>query len=64
MGCCSMKVDCIYDETWEVPTDIEKTKEFMFNWENMTVYVPGCEKGTFRDKTDVEFYFNGTGKEG
>lgn len=36
----------------------------MFNWENMTVYVPGCEKGTFRDKTDVEFYFNGTGKEG
>jgi hypothetical protein len=59
-----MKADCIYDETWEVPTSVEKTKEFMYNWENMKVYVPDCSTATFRDKTDEHFYFNGKGEEG
>lgn len=35
----------------------------MFNWENMTKYVPLSENGIFRDKTDEHFYFNGSGKE-
>lgn len=63
MGCCSMKAEVIYDETWDVPTDVEKTKEFMCNWENLKVYIPDAQNGTFRDQTEDHFYFNAKGEE-
>ena len=56
-GCLSMRMDVLYDETWEVPTDVATTKEFMCTIENMKEYIPTDSEDMYFKKEDDGSYY-------